>query len=95
LHLGATVEFAAALFAVSGLLFPQMATLDVAKEFDAIRCPTLVIHGRDDFIPLESSETIHAGIGGARLEVLETGHFPFIERPEAFFRLVREFLASS
>jgi proline iminopeptidase len=54
-----------------------------------------VIHGRDDFIPLESSERIHAGIANARLEVLDAGHFPFIEQHAEFIRLVREFLASS
>jgi len=42
---------------------------------------------------LESSRIIHRKIEGSRLIVLEdSGHFPFIEAPEPFFREVRDFL---
>ena len=40
------------------------------------RTPTLILHGRDDFlVPLWAAETSHALIGPSRLVVLDAGHF--------------------
>lgn len=58
--------------------------------------PTLVIHGREDLIPLESSREWAATLPNARLLVLpEVGHFPHLEAPEAFFSAVAQFLAGA
>ena len=47
-----------------------------AHELGRIRCPTLVIHGRDDpFVPLACGEDTARRIPGARLEVIDgMGH---------------------
>ena len=59
----------------------------------AIDCPTLIVHGRDDPIPLASSEAAAAAIPGARLVVLErSGHVPYVEQPEAMWGAVLPFL---
>jgi len=59
-----------------------------------IRCPTLVLSGRED--PLcapQLSESIAAQIGGARLEIFdECAHFPTLEQPEAATRALSELL---
>jgi pimeloyl-ACP methyl ester carboxylesterase len=38
-------------------------------------------------------EIMANGIRGSRLEIMEAaGHFPFIDKPESFRKLVRDFL---
>lgn len=56
--------------------------------------PRLVIHGADDPFPVEGSREWVAGHPAARIMVLErAGHWPFVERAEAFFPAVDRFLA--
>jgi pimeloyl-ACP methyl ester carboxylesterase len=59
-----------------------------------IRCPTLVIGGREDrVIPPERQEEIAGAISGARLALLTPcGHLAPIEQPDAVSRLMREWL---
>lgn len=66
---------------------------DWRDELEALDVPRLVIHGADDAFPVEGSREWVAGHANARLLVLEdAGHFPFIERPDAFFPAVDAFL---
>ena len=54
--------------------------------------PTLVLHGREDPIPLESSEEA-ARLLDARLVVIDgSGHVPYVEQPSVLFPAIREFL---
>lgn len=58
----------------------------------AIQAPTLIVHGRQDPIPLESSERAAAAMH-ARLVVLENcGHVPYVERPTEMFQAIDTFL---
>jgi proline iminopeptidase len=70
---------------------------DVPADLAALaaRPPALVLHGREDPIPLESSSEIARALG-ARLVVIEgSGHVPYVEQPEALFGAVRPFLEST
>ena len=60
-----------------------------------IRCPTLVIGGRQDRVtPPALQEEIAAGIAGARLEILERcGHLAPLEQPRAVNGFLGELLA--
>lgn len=60
----------------------------------SIRCPTLVLVGREDALtPVELSQEIAAGIPGARLEIIpDCGHLSTMERPEAVNRALRAWL---
>ncbi|MDP9237511.1 MAG: alpha/beta hydrolase [Chloroflexota bacterium] len=72
-----------------------VATLDLRPGLPKISAPTLVITGDADFItgPVCADE-IAAAIPGARKVILpETGHFIFIEAPDAFRAEVMRFLA--
>lgn len=65
---------------------------DVLQDLRALQVPSLVIHGRDDPIPLESSEGIAEALG-ARLLVLDgSGHVPYVERPRELFSAIERFL---
>jgi 3-oxoadipate enol-lactonase len=67
-----------------------IAAHDLRGELGAIRTPTLVLAAADDpATPPEHGRLIAAGIGGARLVVLEQGrHLAAVESPEEFSREV-------
>jgi len=60
----------------------------------SISVPTLIIWGDgDQEVPRSSMEVLAQGIQGSRMEVFEgAGHFPFVDRPDRFSRLVGDFL---
>jgi proline iminopeptidase len=68
---------------------------DLRPKLSRIGAPTLVAVGRHDWItPPPFAEELALAIRGARLEVFErSGHYPFVEEPRRFARLVGEFLA--
>jgi 3-oxoadipate enol-lactonase len=69
-------------------------SLDITAQIADIAAPTLVIAGADDpGTPPAMSEAIAAAIPGARLEIIASAsHLSCIEQPEAFHRLVDDFL---
>lgn len=59
-----------------------------------IGCPTLVLHGIKDPIPVESAYKIHEVIPNSELIIFEnSGHFVFVEEEERFNTIVGEFLS--
>lgn len=78
---------------VGQLMNPCLEDYDIEDQITGIECPALIIHGDYDPIPLESSEIIHRSIRGSELVMIEhCGHFPFIEAPREFSRVVESFL---
>ncbi len=77
----------------------QNALINRADQRDslaAIRCPTRVIHGKDDQSwPLENAEELARLIPGAQLTVIEScGHFPTLDRPAETTDALRAWLQS-
>jgi len=69
--------------------------VDVLEAVRGIQVPTLVVHGREDPIPLASSEAVAHALGAA-LEVLDDcGHVPYVEAPVPLFRAIRAFLGDT
>lgn len=65
---------------------------DLTQALERVDIPALIVHGREDPIPLASSE-IAARVMHARLVVLENcGHVPYVEQAQSLFDAVREFL---
>jgi 4,5:9,10-diseco-3-hydroxy-5,9,17-trioxoandrosta-1(10),2-diene-4-oate hydrolase len=55
--------------------------------------PTLIVWGKEDrFVPLTHAHAYHEGIPGSELSLLDAGHAPWLEAPEACARLVAAFL---
>ena len=76
-------------------VWESLGDYDLAPALGRIACPTLIVHGREDPIPLASSETAAAAIPNARLSVLERcGHVPYVEQPEALWAAVLPFVES-
>jgi pimeloyl-ACP methyl ester carboxylesterase len=72
----------------------SLADFDWLDDIGAVTIPRLVIHGCEDGIPRAGARAWVAGFPNARLLVLSpAGHFPFIERSDAFFSAADAFLA--
>ena len=71
-----------------------MSRADSRPRLAAIRCPTVVVCGREDaLLPLEVHEEMANGIPGAKLRVIEAcGHLAPLERPAEVAAALRELL---
>lgn len=70
----------------------SLGDFDLTPALARVAVPALIVHGREDPIPLESSEAAARALG-ARLLVLEhCGHVPYVEQTQSLFDAMREFL---
>lgn len=54
--------------------------------------PVLVVHGRQDPIPLASAEAVAAQLHGSLVVLEACGHVPYVEQPAALFAAVQAFI---
>ena len=68
--------------------------IELEDRLGEVASPTLVLAGRYDRVCApEASEAIAKGIPGAELHIFgEGGHMTFVEQPEEFIAVVRDFL---
>ena len=73
--------------------FKNVIAEDLKHDLSLIKSPTLIIWGENDIItPLAEGELIATSIPGAKLEIIKNaGHFVFLEKPEEFIKLIKEF----
>jgi proline iminopeptidase len=69
-----------------------MCDLSICYE-DSVDAQTLIVHGRQDPIPLASSEAAAKAMRATLVVVESSGHVPYVEQPRALFTAAREFLA--
>lgn len=75
-------------------VWQSLGDFDLSLSLRAVKVPTLVLHGKDDPIPLASAEAAADALG-AELVVLEgCGHVPYVERPTELFAAIERFLAA-
>lgn len=69
-------------------------TLDITARLSEIQLPTLVLAGGEDTgTPVAASRLVAESIPGARFEIIPAAsHLACLEQPEAFNRLLQEFL---
>jgi len=74
-----------------------MGRVDSRPHLAAIRCPTLLLCGREDVItPVEIHEELHSGIAGAQLRVIDQcGHLSTLGQPQQVTQALREWLSGS
>ena len=76
-------------------VWESLGDFDLLPRLASVACPTIVLHGRQDPIPLESSADVARALG-AELVVLDpSGHVPYVERQESLFSAVFRFLADT
>jgi proline iminopeptidase len=64
----------------------------VPGELDSVQVPTLIVHGRQDPIPLASSDAAAKAMGATLVVIEGSGHVPYVEQPGTLFSAVRDFL---
>ena len=76
---------------------PYMHNPRLERFLSRVANPTLVVWGREDrIVPVECGEQYRRALPNASLTVLERcGHLPPIEHPDAFARLVLDFLGAA
>lgn len=78
---------------VAALLDAMMAYPDLSELAGGVEAPTLVLSGEDDWlVERRGAEALAELTGGRHCEVAGVGHTIPIEAPEAFARIVQDFL---
>lgn len=82
--------------AAKGEIASKRVPFDLRPRLGAVTAPALVVVGDDDFVcsPFLAQQ-IHLGLSNSKLLLIEhSGHFPWLEQSEVFFREVPRFLAA-
>lgn len=78
---------------VARLLGTSMGTVDWWDRLSLIDTPTLVVHGRYDAPPLDMSRELAEALPVGTFEVLDAGHFPYVEDRQGLLSAVSRFFA--
>lgn len=79
-----------------GALLGSFGDYDWRPYLNTLETQRLIIHGREDGIPLAGARAWAAGYSNARLVVVSpAGHFPHIEQEDAVTKAIRTFLNGS
>lgn len=73
-------------------VWESLADFDLIRELEGIRIPSIVIHGRDDPIPLASTVEAARALGTDLVVLDECGHVPYVEQPQRLFAALDPFL---
>jgi pimeloyl-ACP methyl ester carboxylesterase len=76
----------------------ELQRLDLLRQLHRIKCPTLIVAGEDDPItPLADMEEIAAAMRPGPVKLVrfaDAGHGVYRDRPDGFFRELREFITA-
>ena len=94
--LGFTAITAANVLGYEERIVASLADEDPLARLAMIRCPTLVVHGELDPIPVAFGRLLADSIPAAEFDLLPgASHFPFVEDRDQFEQTVRRFFSTS
>lgn len=73
-------------------IWASLGEYDLAPELPQVQLPAVVVHGRQDPIPLASSEAGARALGAELVVLEDCGHVPYVEQPAALFTALAPFL---
>jgi proline iminopeptidase len=73
-------------------VWESLGNYDLTSDLEGIRIPSIVIHGRDDPIPLASSVEAARAIATDLVVLDDCGHVPYVEQPKQLFSALDTFL---
>jgi proline iminopeptidase len=76
-------------------IWSSLGDFDLTNDLAAVHCPTLIVHGRQDPIPFESSESLAKSMNAELVPLDDCGHVPYVEQPAKLFAALRAFLAAA
>ena len=76
-------------------VWASLGDVDLTEPLERLRLPALVVHGRQDPVPIASSEAAARALGAEFVVLEECGHVPYVEQPAALFAALDRFLAAT
>lgn len=73
-------------------VWTSLGDFDLVPRLATLQIPAVVVHGRQDPIPLESSERGARALGAEFVVIEECGHVPYVEQPAALFEALAPFV---
>jgi proline iminopeptidase len=73
-------------------IWNSLGDYDIRGALSTLKLPVLVVHGRQDPIPLASSEDAARALGTTCVVIDGSGHVPYVEQPARLFALLLAFL---
>ena len=73
-------------------VWESLGNFNLISDLEGIKTPSIVIHGRDDPIPLASSVEASRAIGTNLVVLDDCGHVPYVEQPRQLFSALDTFL---
>jgi len=84
------------LLLVNSMMEQAFFDFDISTGLEVLTCPTLIIYGSLDNVPLASAQYIQNNIKNSKLSIIKnTCHYPFFESPVEFNAAVNDFLNSN
>ena len=78
---------------VNRVTWRSLGDWDWRGTLTALTAPTLIVTGTEDTMPLEATKEWEEFMPNAEMVILEeTGHYPQVERPDEYFRVLFAFL---
>ncbi|NUQ19415.1 MAG: alpha/beta fold hydrolase [Gemmatimonadaceae bacterium] len=75
-------------------VWESLGDYDLVDSLGGLKVPALFVHGREDPIPLLSSERGARAMDAPLVVIERCGHVPYVEQPAALFAALDEFLAA-
>lgn len=73
-------------------VWESLGDFNLIPDLEGIKIPSIIIHGRDDPIPLASSSEAANALGTALVVLDDCGHVPYVEQPDRLFAALEPFL---
>ena len=73
-------------------VWASLGDFNLIRELTGIKIPSIIIHGRDDPIPLASSSEAAHALGTELVVLDDCGHVPYVEQPDRLFAALEPFL---
>jgi proline iminopeptidase len=73
-------------------VWESLGDFNLISELEGIKIPSIIIHGRDDPIPLASSSEASKALGAPLVVLDDCGHVPYVEQPDRLFAALEPFL---
>ena len=73
-------------------VWESLGDFDLLPRLADVRCPVLVLHGREDPIPLASSAAVASALRAPLVVLEDCGHVPYVEARGALMDALRRFL---
>jgi len=71
-------------------VWESLGALDLAPTSPKYGAPRLFVHGRQDPIPIASSERSQRPMNATLVPLDDCGHVPYVEQPEKLFAALTE-----